>query len=534
MVNLRARNDVQLLMLQPPTGEKTVPVIGDPHGGTKKPIASRRELRLLVLGFIALAYVATFIYQGRERHPKGVVPAPTPEVVAAMVPADLSAMPPLPDAAAIAAARTDVAAMIRERQVPSIGLGVDGSALAWAEQVAAEDRAAHRVPQRLSVDEIIHSDMRLGQLVIVKGRLEATAAAPIIGREAPDGYEWMSLALEDQQYILVLAKEDLDRPELILNSRVQMLGRYWGRTLAPTANGEQPMHCFQARVVVPLPESDPSAGIAKAFQGQVQIPNNLFEHVDDELPLVETQPYYVTLGQVKREAGTPELLGKTIDANATANLIHQDPAAYRGKLMTVIGVVYDAWEDRAIPTDRPYDIPRVVRVLIYRRDIGDIEENGKIQTKSVLRVYEMAAITDQPLPKPGEFIGATGRFVKWRAIPVDKHPSMDQLLGVKRHSNKVYTMFLVTGAWHTVVVQRIDWTPILIILGVLGGGFTLLILWVVNRDRGAERRLHASVTALRKQRRSLKHKGVGASDAAPTVTDAADANEVDPKSNPSA
>jgi hypothetical protein len=209
------------------------------------------------------------------------------------------------------------------------------------------------------------------------------------------------------------------------------------------------------------------------------------------------------LGQVKVESGTPEVSANPLDANKIANDIHQDPNSYRGKLMRVHGVVYDSWEDRTVTLDRPYDIGRVVRVQLYRRDTGPITVDGVTSNKAVLRVYEIAAITDAPLPKTGEPIVAIGRFVKWRAIPVSNHPEMDRLLGVNRQSNKVYTLFMVTGPWEVEPIPTIDWTPVLVVLGTVGVLFSILILWYVNRDRGAERQMRDSVTALRRRRREL-------------------------------
>jgi hypothetical protein len=109
--------------------------------------------------------------------------------------------------------------------------------------------------------------------------------------------------------------------------------------------------------------------------------------------------------------------------------------------------------------------------------------------------------------------------VKWRAIPVNTHPEMDRLLGVNRHSNRVYTLFMVTGPWEVEPVPVLDWTPILIVLGIGGLLFSILILWYVNRDRGAEQKLRDSVTALRKLRRAqnARRKGDGEDPAAATA-----------------
>lgn len=505
-------------MLKPPTGEKTTPVIGDNRGGRPKPLASRKELRMIMLGVFALIFVIAWFASGRGQIPDGIIEPIPPKPIAPMGRPDWASLQALPDAAEIAGSRAQLEDMLSQGHVPSVALGVDGSVLAWGERLAAEDVERRRIPQRVQPEELVRDDLRAGQLITLTARLDHLADAPVTGRD--QGYRWVGLALDQDQYALGLAPDD--GTDLILNGRVRVLGRYLGRTLLGTATGDAQVPFLSLRVVNPLgDEVEEDHGLA-AFQGQAIVTDDLYQDLDDDLPIIETRPYYITLGRMKAEFGTPELMEEPADGNRVANDLHQAPAEHRGRLVTVRGLVYHAWEDPQVAKDHPFDVRRVVRIQLYKRDWGPITEDGETRIMSVLRIFEVACITDQPLPKAGDYLGVTGRFLKWRAIPVDKHPELDRLLGVKRQSNTVYTCFIVGGPWRVEVIETVDMTPLVILLSVGGVCFALFVLWFVNRDRGAERRLQESVRALRQRRRSLRNQATAAESPAPGTDDSAD------------
>jgi len=517
-------------MLQPPSHKKRVPTIGDAQGGIAKPVASRRELRLVVFGVVVLIGIAMWWIRGlpASRGQESIEPPPAASIPAMLRP-DLAAFPPLPEAAEVAAARTDVERMLRAGEVPPLSLGLDGISLAWGERLLVEDSERRRIPQRITVEDVLGDQVRPGQLVVITGRLDDIENAAVAGREDA-GYRWLSVALPQGQYLTALQPIMDDQAALTINGQVQVMGRYLGRLLRPAVGGagEDLLPMLMARVVTPLAEDkgDHVGGIA-GYQGQVIIPPDLYRDVDDERPLIESHPYYLTLGQVKSEMGTPEIVGERLDANREANAIHQNPSAFRGRPVDVRGAVWHAWEDEMVTADRPFDVRRVVRVLIYRRDIGPITENGQILTKSVLRIFELAAITDQPLPKPGDFLIAQGRFMKWRSIPVDRHPGMERLMINGRQSNRVYTMFIVSGPWRIEAPIEIDWTPLVVLLSVGVVAFAIMVLWFINRDRGAEQQLKASVANLRRRRRELQSRP-----AVPADGSAPDAGENDQAARP--
>lgn len=503
-------------MLQPPTGDKRVPTLGDPQGGRPQSWATRKELRLLVLGLVGLLVMAMWWIRGVPQSPPDEIERPEVVAVAAMPAPKLEAITDLPDAASIANARSEVERLVRSNEVPAVGFGLDALAMAWAERLLAEDAQRRRIPQRVTADELGTDQLRSGQLVVVAGRLADIRPAVVPGRDDAQ-YRWLSVAVGDAHYVVALQTMVEDAPELTLNAPVQVLGRYLGRVPTPTVSGEHMVPTLAVRIATPVERAvgDEVRGGLAEYQGAVPIVEDLYRDVDDERPLVESHPYYLTLGRVKTEMGTPELIGEHIDANRMANAIHQDPAAFRGKPVEVRGAVWHAWEDNMVAADRPFDVRRVVRVLMYRRDIGPITEDGKTVTKSVLRIFELAAITDQPLPKPGDFVVASGRFMKWRAIPVDRHPGMERLLGTTRQSDRVYTMFIVAGPWRIEEPPQINWTPVVVVLSIGVVFFSAIVLWFINRDRGAEQRLKASVAALRRSRRELR----GRPSAAPGAED---------------
>lgn len=469
-------------------------------------MATRKELRLLVLGFVGLLAIGMWWVRGVPQPAPDLIESPEAVARVEMPAPELDAIADLPDAASIANARSEVERLVRSGEVPALGFGLDALAMAWAERLLAEDAQRRRIPQRVTTDELGTDQVRPGQLVVVAGLLADIRPAVLPGRDDGAQYRWLSVAVDEAHHVLVLQAVADDAPELTLNAPVQVLGRYLGRVPTPTAAGERMVPTLAVNIAAPVERAvgDEIRGGLAEYQGAVPIVEDLYRDVDDERPLVESHPYYLTLGRVKTEMGTPELIGERIDANRMANAIHQDPAAFRGKAVEVRGAVWHAWEDGMVAADRPFDVRRVVRVLMYRRDIGPITEDGKTVTKSVLRIFELAAITDQPMPKPGDFIVASGRFLKWRAIPVDRHPGMERLLGTTRQSNRVYTMFIVAGPWRIEEPPQIDWTPVVVLLSIGVVLFSAMVLWFINRDRGAEQRLKASVAALRRSRRGLR------------------------------
>jgi len=475
-------------------GDKRVPALGSNKGVKATPIASRREVRIIFLGLLAtLAILVLRPWGGAQ-----VAPAPTVPPVAvlsAMRTPALSALPALPASAAIAAQQPAIAEMLAAGHQPSLLTGIDAGVLAWGESLTRRDREQPPLPQRVSADDLGRRLVGAGSPLLVGGRLDDLIPAAAEDGSA-SGLRWLSLELAEGRYAVALAADD--GFDMVLNERVDILGRYLGQI---EVDG-QDMPLIVARAVsvsrgavAVIPEG------MREFHGALRLPDDIYRGVDDELPLIETRAYYYTVGQVKAEASIPEVYTGAIDGNLVANDIHQRPDEYRGRAGTVRGVVYHAWEDPQIVADQPFDVGRVGRILIYKRDVGPITENGVTQVKSVLRLFELAVVGDQPLPKVGDYIEATGRFVKWRAIKVDRTRREDPLYGSTGGSGKAYSMFFVVPSYQMKVVERVDWMPVQILISVLAGVACIGVLFYLHRDRGAERRMRDSVLQLRQTRR---------------------------------
>lgn len=476
-----------------------------------RPVFRRHEIRMVALGLVSLALVAGWALVGRQVKEK--VPAPAPPPLPVMSAPRVAELPPLPGAADIDAVRGEVEAESDQGQLQSLLTGFDARVMAWGEVLDARDRERPGIPQRIDGEDLARRSVQPGQTVVTSGRLDEIGEAPVEGRS--DGYRWLSLALDHQQYALVLARSD--GPALVLNTDVAALGRFLGWIDVPSAKGPQEVPLIIARNIeaVKAVESARPSYLAE-YQGAVRVPPDLFEGIDDERPLVETRPYYITLGQVRTELDNPQVWAKPLDANALANDFHQRPNDFRGRAATLRGIVYQVWEDTQVAADQPYDIRKVIRVLLFKRDNGPITENGVTQIKSVLRLYEIALVGNQPAPKVGDYIRADGRFVKWRAIPVKSHPELDRMREVKRQSDNIYTMFFVAARWQPEAIETIDWRPVKIILSVIAGFFFILIVLYLRRERGVESRLRDEILRLRKGRRALAKKPAATAPAEPS------------------
>lgn len=499
---------------------------GSRGGGSQKPIATRKEVHLLVLGFLALTVVGALFL---KRMTGGGDPQPNlpakPAEAAAMLAPDLTALTPLPAADAVQAALPELEALRKAGESPAILGGLDAISLSWAEALRARDAADKPVPQRVSSDELGRGSMPIGTPILIAGRLEDQRSA--VGRE--DRYAWLSVLTGDRQYAVVLA--DADSAGLVIGNQVQAVALYAGKVVFPAqGGGAQSTPLLLARSVRPA-GAGPDVAISNlpdSIREEIHRPyvprDDLYTTVDDELPLLETRPYYYTLAQRKTDLSSPEVYDGAPSVNKIANDVHQRPADFRGKPFSVEGTVFHAWLDDDVAVDKPFGVDRVQRILMHRWDWGPITEAGKLQHKYVQHLYELAAITDQPLPARGTYIRASGRFVKWRAIPVEPDPEREMRLRSRRHSDKSYAMFLVTGPWVAVEPEKYDWTFLKWGLSIFGILFAVMMYLVVVRDRSASDRLREDVVRLRLARRKARGPGRGVEKPADAQTgDATDA-----------
>ncbi|MDW8372947.1 MAG: hypothetical protein RMM29_04765 [Planctomycetota bacterium] len=460
---------------------------------------SRVEWRMAIFMPILLLVIGWTVWDWRERMAdamaRGAEVLPIEQRLAPMAKPLWDALSALPDAAAIAVEREHAQALVAaDASVPLTAQGLDALTLAWAEARLDADRQAPPLPQRLRARDLLLPDhVRLGAPLIIEGRIEDR----LPGRSADSTRAWqrLLLAIDEGQFVEVLS----DAPaaaELPIGSSVQVTGRLLAYERRPAEGGQEvELPVILGRVLVASAGAEPSEDLAE-FHRPFVMPENILQDVDDFRLWTETRPYYYLLGQVLRDLSTPGVYEQVPDGNQAADDIHLRPHEHRGKPYRVTGYVYEGWEDRDVARDRPFGVGRVVRLLLWRRDIAPVTEtiNGveRRSIKQVLRLYEFAAITDQPIPPRGTLVVAEGRFFKKRAIPVKPDPERDRRNNVQRQSDRVYPWFFVTGPWRIVEpAKTYEVGPLGWAVTVVAGGLLIAGIWWWRREvseRGRQRR----------------------------------------------
>lgn len=491
----------------------------------QRPKLSRMEKRIVIFMPIIIVVMAWFAYDLRNKldmaRQSGLKPVAADIHLTPMARPAYDALPALPADAEIEAMRADAAARVgRGEAVPLTADGLDAATLAWAEARLAADRATPPFPQRLSSRDLLLSDhVRLGTPLMLEGRLEDRLPAPVAGSDRP--WQRLLLAIDEGQFAEVLS--DLrEAAQLPLGASVRVTGRLLNYGSLKTAAAPVNVPIILGRALVestaPRDEQDALAEYHRAWS----MPQDLYADVDDFRLWTETRPYYYTLGQVLLDRSTPGVYGDVPDGNQAADEVHLNPAGFRGKPFTVTGYVYQAWEDTEVARDQPFGVARVARVLVYRRDLAPYTEtvDGVTSTtvKLVLRLYEFAAVTDQPLPPIGSLISATGRFLKKRAIAVEPDALRDKINNVERQSDRVYTWMYVTGPWLYVPEPPPDrigpfgWA--IATAGLIG--LVIGIIWWRTEVREGAVRAERKVAELRARRAAIAARTAAQTDASQT------------------
>jgi hypothetical protein len=429
----------------------------------------------------------------------------------------------LPDAAALAEQAETVKEQLAKRSVP-LQVWIDqpdASAFAWAQAVLAEDLRSPPVPQRLVARDLVTGHARIGAPAVVSGILEDAQTATVAGGDR----EWQRLLieLEPQQHAEILVPVDAST-DLAIGQEVQVLGRYLGAAHLPGAAAGQPaveVPLFIARAAA-RPKAEAAVESAYRMTQDWRLPDDTYQDVDDNLLVIETRPYYNTIGTVLRDIADGNVYANAPSANAKGSDIHGDPKAFRGQPFTIKGHVFHAWEDEGVAKDHPFGVPRVVRAILWNEDYGPYEQigqNGKkaVLNKLVLRAFEIAAISDKPLPQPGEVITASGRFLRMRAIEVESNFKRDLANDVMRQSDRAYTFLFVTAGWQGLpppAEYDLKWLNFVVF--TIAIGMAALLITIARKESRKEATVQESVRKMREARKGLKGKGKGeaAADAA--------------------
>jgi hypothetical protein len=327
---------------------------------------------------------------------------------------------------------------------------------------------------------------------------------------------------------------------------VQVVGRYIGRDELPAAGGAKAtLPVIVARAAQATNATEAIKEVREWNSGApLVMPEKLFEEVNDEHALVETRPYYYVLGQVKLDLTTTGVYDKPVDLNQRGDDVHQDPDQFRDAPVTVRGRVYRAWIDGEVAQDKPFGVDRAMRVLIYRSDFGPISEmvDGKPvkRDRLVQRLFELAITGSQPLPATDDEIAVTGRFLKFHAIPVKPNMVRDRAHHVDRHSDNVYTYFVVANSYALLPPPSMyDFTKLEIgVISVVIVG--VLMFWRLSRkERVAAEVVQGHIKQLRKSRTELIGKtgtpaAAATPPAAPPATTTAPPTPPTPPSDPPA
>lgn len=462
----------------------------------------RKEVRLLLLLPVLVLVLAVAI-QGLLRLREALPAGPGEPVIAERV---LNPMPPprlydaavLPTQAAIDGVAPVVAELVAAGATVRHEDDIGPATLAWADHLLRQDLAAPPLPAATDAHDLVLGDLPPGAPITTEGL--------VLDAQSADAWLRLVVDIGQDQYLQVLARPT---EAVVIGRRLRLVGRYLGTALIPSGTtGDTVTPLALARVVHPLAASGTEDQDLAEFRTGFprSLPDDLYHGISDERNILERRPYYTLLGQAKLDRDDPTALAAAGQGNALADHIHQDPDAFRGRLLHVTGRVYRAWEDPLPARDQPYGITRVIRILLWNRDLGRVTEidDGKPRFRTqILRLYEVALATDQPLPARGEQIVVTARFLKFRAIPVARDRLRDERNGITRQSDRVYP-FTFVGSDYRVIppspVYEFTWVSG---VGVLVTSLLALFLWwTVRRDHQLESLVSKQIHNLRKTRRS--------------------------------
>ncbi len=138
-------------------------------------------------------------------------------------------------------------------------------------------------------------------------------------------------------------------------------------------------------------------------------------------------------------------------------------------------------------------------------------------------------ITHLPLPKANDAITMTGRFLRIRAMEVERNPQRDRAHGVRRHSDRSYTFLFVTGDYKVLPPPpTYDYTPLIIIIAIIGLILSSVVVYSVRKDGRRGEKVQESVRRLRETRRELQNKKSNAEKANAVKENTASAPDPEP------
>lgn len=454
-------------------------VLPSPFAGLQKVLTLTLGGLVVAVGFVAAAWelYSFSVTIAVPDLPNVVVAAPAP-----MGQPDLSTAPPLPDAADLEAAAGQARELLAAGgPLPVWADGCDPVALAWA---AAAPAAPAR---RVGAWELYRGKLMPGTPVRLRGEFT--------GEALPSGtgpWRRAALGIDAGAVVEVLVPAVGELP-----ARAEIEGIFLGRDPLPFADGSKSVAVVAARSVArdlsaPVPSELPAARDWPALAADPR-----WQAIDDHSMVDDAAPYYAMLGIIAADAAVaeaPPLL------NAVAGSVYDDAPTHRGRPVQVVGTVIRAWEDPLVAVDHPAGIKRVVRVLMHHRDAGPVTEMGpdgktRIARMNVLRLYELALISDGPLPTPGQELLGQGRFLRLVARPIIPRPNHVEA------GDRAYAMLVVARSVSVLTNPGLGQLPrwrlgVMAVCAVLG----VVLVRHAWRQRREYRALAADLAAGRRQR----------------------------------
>jgi hypothetical protein len=404
-----------------------------------------------------------------------VIPIDDEKAVVAMAMPDLSATAILPPTDAVEAQAEAAKESLRENAAllsSPTDQSIDAFTLAWgaaALESTSRERAIH-----VYGDELTRAKLSPGTPIVVHGTLVAAQiprsitfsrtggaySKPVWCRlivETSSGSFVESLVHAGDDVVSEFQPDNIVDPALAIDLQKQEDGVEWTTwkrgdgpgqpaMISGIFLGQDTLAVNGGQSAYPVIIADNSA-LDKPAAPTADDESAPWSQIDDDRLLLERDPYYHLIGKISANGANDPEFADPPWLNEHAASVYADADAYRGKPFSVTGIVVRSWVDERVAVDHPSGVERVVRILMYKKDWSF--ERDKLTNQSikrnlvVARMYEIAAITDQPLPKENETIIATGRFLKFLArpyVPNEKESMRPQ-------SDKVYSLFVVAPGY---------------------------------------------------------------------------------------
>ena len=403
--------------------------------------------------------------------------------------------------------------------------GYSTTSFAWLRKQLELDSAQGPLPQYFSVQDIIIDGLAFGTPTVVSGLLLNTRTVTV--KDSDEQWQWMVIEAQDHQFIMLLVPGHVQ--DYTIGNPVKIVARSMGLMKIP-GHEDHWMPLLGARNVYEPKETDnePDFGVISPTPDLSTVnESELFTTIDDERTVLELRPYFYLLGKINLiDSYDENVYENAVSANPISGKMHDNPSAYRGQVFTVRGRVLDVFTDDLVKRQKPYNIEKVSRVLLWALVKEKYQEQntytGEISEKitHVRHTYELAVIGDVGELSVGQIVEATGRFLKVHGIPMDRSSNRDRVFGKLQSDNFYSKMFVVPSL--SIIPEAEENLWVKITLAVILASFFLCVLWLYAIDiRNSEKYRKRSKRRMSKSAQE-KESDAGDNTAADNEADSAD------------